>query len=198
MATEENRVVLDTDFINIITNYRKEDPKDFFRRIFRTLGVRPVVHPYVAEHELKNNKIAQELIAAGDIAVIPYNQFLPPTGVKRTFYVRNFHDLHRIIRENYVPRRDKPEMLPLQPDEDIFSRQSGRSFGEIHSILMAAELGIPVLFSNDKGAKTAATRFAAGRLTVQSAIEVEPLLRGHPEIKSTERKYLRKCYEHRT
>lgn len=197
MGTEENRVVLDTDFINTITNYQTGDSEDFFRRIFRTLGKQPVVHPYVAEHELATNRIAQSLIASGDIIVIPYEEFLPADGVKRTLYKKNFHDLHRIIRENYVPKRDKPEMRPLQPNEDIFSRQAGRSFGEIHSILMAVELGIPLLFSNDKGAKTAATRYAEDRLTVRSAIEVADLLLNEPEITTGERKYLSKCYSHR-
>ena len=197
MAAEEKRVVLDTDFINTITKYQTGDSKDFFHRIFCTLGVQPVVHPYIAEYELENNKIAQELIAAGDIIVIPYDAFLPPAGTRRTFYVKSFHDLHRIIPESYVPQRDKPEMFPLRPDEDIFARQAGRSFGEIHSILMAVELEIPVLFSDDKGAKTAATRYAVDRLIVQSAIEVADLLQDQPEITGSERRYLRKCYEHR-
>lgn len=197
MDAGENYIVLDTDFINTITNYQTEDSREFFHRIFHALGKQPIVHPYVAEHELTTNKIAYELIDTGDIMVIPYEHFLPATGVHRALYNKNFHDLHRIIQESYIPKWDKPEMIPLKQDEDIFQRQAGRSFGEIHSILMAVELGIPVLFSNDKGAKTVATRYANGRLIVQSAIEVADLLDSEPEISGKERKYLRKCYEHR-
>lgn len=197
MDTEENRIVLDADFINTITNYKAGDPKEFFRRIFCVQEKQAVVHPYVAEHELDTNQIAQELITAGDIKIIPYEDFLPETGARRKVYIEIFHDLHRIIREAYIPKPNKPEMAPLRPDENIFRRQAGRSFGEIHSILMATEMGIPMLFSNDKGAKTAATRYPSDRLIVKSAIEVADLLQGKPGITGNERKYLKKCYKHR-
>lgn len=197
MDTEEIRIVLDTDFINTITNYKAGDPKELFCRIFCVLRKQAVVHPYVATHELDTNSIAQELIASGDIQTISYEEFLPETGARKTAYIKAFYDLHRVIREAYIPKPNKPEMAPLYPGEYIFGRQAGRSFGEIHSILMATEMGIPVLFSNDKGAKTAAARYASGRLIVRSAIEVAELLQDQTQITANERKYLKKCYNHR-
>lgn len=197
MAAEENRIVLDTDFINMITSYKAGDPKELFRRIFHTLEKQPVVHPYVAENELDTNRVAKELIDAGDIVKISYEEFLPENGIRKPAYEKSFHDLHRSIREAYIPKANKPEMAPLQPNEDIFQRQAGRSFGEIHSILMATELGIPVLLSNDKGAKIAAARYKAKQLIVQNAIEVSELLKKKAEVTAKERKFLRNCYKHR-
>lgn len=192
----EQQVVLDTDFINGITSYQAGDGSDLFCRVFRTLNKCPVVHPYVAENELMHNSIAQELIANGILSVIPYDSFLPLNGANRILYINSFHDIHKIILEEYVPRRDKPEMVPLTKNEDIFARCAGRSFGEIHSILMAAELGIPLFYSNDSGAKTAVSRFAAGRLIVQNATEVAKLLKTEgSEITGKERRFIKNFYE---
>lgn len=195
IAVEEQRVVLDADFIGGITDYKSGDGADLFRRVFCTLGKCPVVHPYVAEHELINNRVAQSLIKNGDIVVIPYTDFLAENGAKNTLYRKSFHDLHTIIRETHIPRRGNAEMVPLKWGDNIFARHAGRSFGEIHSILMAVELGIPLFYSNDSGAKTAAGRYRAGQLIVKNAEEVAELLKENgTKITGDERRFIGHFY----
>lgn len=75
---------MDTDFIEGITSYQKSDAADLFRRVFRVLDMRPVVHPYIAQNELIHDPVAQNLITNGDLEVIPYHAFLPETAVRQT------------------------------------------------------------------------------------------------------------------
>ena len=66
---DENRVVLDTDFISGITDYRDGDSSDLFRRVFQTLGKVPVVHSFIADNELIHNPVAQALLREGVCSV---------------------------------------------------------------------------------------------------------------------------------
>lgn len=195
-AVKERRVVLDTDFIEGITSYRKGDAADLFRRVFRVLDKQPVVHPYVADNELIHDRVAQGLITSGELTVIPYHAFLPEDEVRQALYRNSFKDMHQIIVGEHIPRRGGCRMVPLAPDEDIFTGHAKRSFGEIHSILMAAELGIPLFYSNDSGARTAAGRYRAGRLIVQNAEEVAELLKeaGGSVVTGEERRFIAHYY----
>ena len=190
----DSRVVLDTDFISGITSYKAGDAADLFRRTFQDLGKLPVVTPYVAQYELEYDAVAQVLIKSGDIVVIPYNDFFPDEGTKHEQYKRNFYDIHNMIREiHYSQKQDNiPE---LRPDEDLTLRHSKMSFGEIHSILMAVELGIPLFYSNDSDPKNVARRFPKGKLTVKNAEEIAEELKGHSvAITGDERRYIGHYY----
>lgn len=192
---DRDRVVLDTDFIEGITSYQDGNGADLFRRVFEALGLVPVVHPYVAEHELVFNHVAQELIAEGALIVIPYNDFLPNDDYKKELYNHNFRDIHGIIKEENALHRQGPGIPEISPTDSIFSRHGKSSFGEVHSILMAAELGIPLFFSNDRDACTAAKRYSRNRLVVKNAEQVAELLRGDTSIVSRdERRFIGNYY----
>ena len=181
----ECRVVLDADFINLITDIRDSDPVDLFKRIFAALAKTPVVHPYVACQELYNNKVAKALIASGDLLVIEKDEFLPSgDAFMEKHYEKNFYDIYNVITKD-----------PLTFLGDIWQHRSGNNFGEIHSVLMAAELGLPLFYSNDGGAKNAATYFASGRLDVINAAELADCLSNVETITGKERKYMRKYKE---
>lgn len=192
---EERRVVLDTDFIFAIERYQNGDRADLFRRVFRVLNRIPVVHPYVADCELNQSDFARELIRQGDLTVIPYGEFLPDDHVEKEIYRQNFADIYRLIRDEQDPRRGQDKMPLLDPGEDIFARHARRSFGEIHSVLMATELGIPLFFSNDGGAKTAADYFGGGSLTVKNAEEVvKEIVRADKDaLTRPEKRFLKNC-----
>ena len=181
----EDRVVLDTDFINGITDYRDGDPAGLFRRVFQVLGRRPVVHSFVANHELTHNPTAQALLQDGTLTSISLDALstLDEEDGKKQ-YRNYFEDMYTQITYDALP-----------PNTDIFARHAGMSFGEIHSILLAVELGIPLLYSNDSGAKTAARHYARGRLTVQNAVEVAELLADSPLISAKERKFIQNIYK---
>ncbi len=178
---EERRVVLDTDFINLITDFRDCDAKDLFKRIFSALDRIPVVHPFVANCELHNNRIAQELIESGDLFVINKADFLPEDDeFEEEFYRNSFSDMYFVITKESLPEYS-----------DIWRRNAGHSFGEIHSILMAVSLGLPLFYSNDGGAKQAASRYAQKRLSVVNAAELAENLVGNSFVTPKERKYLK-------
>lgn len=168
---EERRVVLDADFIMEIGRYQSGDSVELFRRMFCVMDKIPVIHPYVADNELDQNAFAKKLIEQGDLTVIAYGEFLPADPEEEEIYRQNFEDMYTMIRDRQASR-GQGIMLPLDPGEDIFKRHARRSFGEIHSILMATELGIPLFYSNDGGAKTVARHFTKGSLIVENTEEV--------------------------
>ena len=78
---DENRVVLDTDFISGITEYDAGDAADLFRRTFSTLGKKPVVHSFVADRELVHNQTAQILLHEGFVQSISCKELSVPAGM---------------------------------------------------------------------------------------------------------------------
>lgn len=180
-----DQVVLDTDFINGITAYQSGDPADLFRRIFQALELEPVVCSYVAENELVRNPVAGSLIAEGFLKVLSPED-VPSLGMPGAMeqYRNTFRDLYARIKNAPLPNYVT----------DIFSRHGQMSFGEIHSVLLATEAGIPLLYSNDSDAKSAARYFPRGRLTVKNAEEVAEELKDSDMMTSAERKYFRNYY----
>ena len=133
----ENYVVIDSDFCNMIApgnNIEKE--KEFVRSIFNSLQKKPVVHIFVYEQELLTNKVIKELVAEQFINVIDYNKFLPET----------FADFYNFMNGETI--------------ENVFDvitkHHSKKNMGEIHSLILAHYMGIPIFMSNDNGAKNLA------------------------------------------
>ncbi len=182
-------VVLDCDFISGITSYQDGDPADLFVRVFRALDKRPVVHEFVARHELTHDRVAQALIGQGRIGVVPMRVILAryPDGTgpdeALLLYGWSFEDMYRIIKHEQLP-----------DGIDIFTRRAGMSFGEIHSILLADTLHIPLFYSNDGGARDAGRFHAAGRLQVKNAVEVAGDLAGSAVVTAKERHFIRDFY----
>lgn len=180
----ENRVVLDTDFISGITEYDAGDAADLFRRTFSTLGKKPVVHSFVADRELVHNQTAQILLHEGFVQSISCKELSVPAGMDgEAEYRASFDAMYMRIKSEKLPEHI-----------DIFGRNAGKSFGEIHSILLATELGIPLLYSNDSDAKMAASFFPKGRLTIMNAEDVAELLKNQDFVTGKERRFIRNYY----
>ena len=187
VSGQMDRVVLDTDFITGILEYGDGDALDLFRRVFRALGCIPVVHSFVADHELALNQKAQILLNEGTLQRIQLDTLdVPEEEDGKVLYRNNFSDMYRQIT-----------FETLLEDTDIFARNAGKSFGEIHSILLATEQGIPLLCSNDGDARIAAGYYARGRLTVENAKEVAEQLNGSSLIMPKERKFIGNYYKRR-
>ncbi len=181
---DENRVVLDTDFISGITGYRDGDAADLFRRIFTTLEKVPVVHSFLAKYELDRDPIAQTLLQEGFIQSISCDKLSVPAQMDgKAAYRDSFSDMYMRVKGDALPEKT-----------NIFMRKAKSSFGEIHSILLATELGIPLFYSNDSDAKVAAKAFSKGRLTIMNAIDVASQLESSTSIDAKERKFLRNYY----
>ena len=127
------------------------------------------------------NKVALDLIEQGFIQKIPYEEFLPNEDAEaRTFYTTMFRELNQKITG-----------CSLSEQTNIFGSYAKHSFGEVHTVLMAVELGIPLFYSNDGGAKVAAVAYAEGRLVVQNIEEVVEQLQDSDKISGKEKRYLR-------
>lgn len=185
---EDSRVILDTDFIEGITSYRSGDAADLFCRVFQALDKKPVIHEFIASNELMHNPIAQSLISEGTIGCITAQEVLqswPATLPEaELLYQFSFEDLYQIIQHK-----------ELDQGIDIFASHAGMSFGEIHSILLAVTLKIPLFYSNDGGSKDAASYYARGSLTVQNAEEIAGVLRDKENISSIERRFIGGVYK---
>ena len=87
----DNRVVIDSDFCNmIVPGNNKEREKELFRTIFESLNKSPVIHTFVFNQELLTNMAIKELVKEQFIEVIDYDVFLPDDIFKTQYLSRFF------------------------------------------------------------------------------------------------------------
>lgn len=142
----ENRVVVDSDFCNMLApgeNIEKE--KEFIRSVFDSLQKRPVVHIFVFEQELLINTAVKKLVDERFIEVIDYNVFLP-AEIFKTQYAETFADFYNFMNGEYIDGAF----------EAITRHHAKKNMGEIHSLILAQYMNIPIFMSNDNGAKSLA------------------------------------------
>lgn len=139
----ECRVLVDSDFFTMIApckNIAKE--KEFVKSVFDSLNKKPCIHPFVAKEELFNNEVVKLLIDEGYITVIDYNSVFTEEWIKQQ-YIDDF-----VTYYNYM----NSEKIPSSFSE-ITRHRAKKNMGEIHSLIFAHYLEIPLFMSNDKGAK---------------------------------------------
>lgn len=150
----DNRVVLDSDFCNMIApGNDKEKDKKFVKSIFESLDNKPILHPFVCKEELLSNIAIQELVNEGFIEVVGYDSFLKE-DIFKTQYVDTFADFYTFINGESIERNF----------DVITKHRAKRNMGEIHSLILAHYLSIPVFMSNDNGAKN----LAASKINTQA------------------------------
>lgn len=166
----ENYVVIDSDFCNMIApgnNIEKE--KEFVRSIFNSLQKKPVVHIFVSEQELLTNKVIKELVEENFIDVINYDTFLPEE-IFKTQYAETFADFYNFMNGESIEK----------VFDVITKHHSKKNMGEIHSLILAQYMGIPIFMSNDNGAKN----LAKSKINTQSfSIDVMNVCEVFCEIK---------------
>lgn len=139
----ECRVLVDSDFFTMIApckNIAKE--KEFVKSVFDSLNKKPCIHPFVAKEELFNNEVVKQLIDEGYITVIDYNSVLKESWIEQQ-YVDNF-----VTYYDYMNSEKIPSSL-----SEITRHRAKKNMGEIHSLIFAHYLEIPLFMSNDKSAK---------------------------------------------
>lgn len=139
----ECRVLVDSDFFTMIApckNIAKE--KEFVKSVFDSLNKKPCIHPFVAKEELFNNEVVKQLIDEGYITVIDYNSVLKESWMEQQ-YVDNF-----VTYYDYMNSEKIPSSL-----SEITRHRAKKNMGEIHTLIFAHYLEIPLFMSNDKGAK---------------------------------------------
>lgn len=139
----ECRVLVDSDFFTMIApckNIAKE--KEFVKSVFDSLNKKPCIHPFVAKEELFNNEVVKLLIDEGYITVIDYNSVFTEEWIKQQ-YIDDF-----VTYYNYM----NSEKIPSSFSE-ITRHRAKKNMGEIHTLIFAHYLEIPLFMSNDKSAK---------------------------------------------
>ena len=174
----ETLAVLDADFLNKINEIRKANPDELFQKLMVELNCIPVVHPFVMDHELFTCGLAHRMQAKGVLRRIDYAEFLPEE--KREKYEQRFRDLYRVLTTAEYGQA-------IEADEDIFARHAGKSYGEVHSVLMAGQMGIPVFYSNDHSGKTLCGRFR--HLEAKTMAEIHQQLEGKTDCSITTREW---------
>lgn len=183
--------VIDADFLNKIDEVQRASPDELFRKLMQALNYSPVVHPYVMEHELFSCSLARRMVDSGELRVVAYDEFLPgllslqQSNPQRDGYVKLFQDLYHVLTlEDCGVQQD--------PDSNVFARHSGKSYGEVHSVLMANEMHIPIICSNDHSTKTICKRFPKGRITALTISDIHARLAAQEAsgISASEWKYL--------
>jgi len=142
----ENRVVIDSDFCNMIApgkDINKE--KIFFRSIFDSLQKKPIIHVFVFKQELLTNTAIKELEYENYIEVVDYKSFLP-SDIFKTQYIETFADFYFFMNGESINNS-----FP-----DIITHRAKKNMGEIHSLILAHYMNIPIFMSNDNGAKNLA------------------------------------------
>lgn len=161
----DNRVLVDSDFCNMIAsgnNIAKE--KAFAKSIFDSLGKVPVIHTFVYNEELLTNGAIKELVEEKYIKIIEYGAFLTENWHK-TQYVDDFVDYYDYMNSEAI----------LAEFTEITRHRAKRNMGEIHSLILAHYLGIPVFMSNDSGAKQlvqSRINSSASHIAVKNVCEV--------------------------
>ena len=146
---EKKEVIVDTCFLHKLSADGKNP--DNIKKILQELEYIPVAHPYMAQHEFALHSYLQAMVDEGYIRVIPYEQFLED-DYTRTYYEQMFPIIHEDLRRALEVSGKKKRICPLQSksSETIYNKHmSGSSMGDVHLIMMAAYLQLPIVLTQD-------------------------------------------------
>lgn len=145
----KTEVIVDTCFLQKISSEGRSIGN--IKRVLDELDYTPVVHPYVYEHELKLFSYFTKLAAEGYIRVISYDTFLKDE-IDKEFYEEYYDVLYEDMRSalDAVNSRKHIEELCFKNGQTIFNtHKQGSSMGDVHMILMASYMKLPILLTED-------------------------------------------------
>lgn len=122
-----------------------------FKKVLMDLEYKPVVHPYIAEKELDVFPYFNKLVEEGFIRKVEYTEFIEDEDDK-DLYEQYFPELYEEMREYLAIKEPKKqiEKLKIPKGQTIYTyRQSGMSLGDVHMILMAFFMKLPIILSED-------------------------------------------------
>ena len=111
----------------------------------------PVTHPYIYEHELSLHSYFVRLVEEKYIRVIQYNEFQKDEIDKQSYedyYSVLYEDMRLALEAMNSPKQ--VEKLCLHKGQTIYNtHKQGSSMGDVHMILMASYLQMPILLTED-------------------------------------------------
>ncbi len=146
---EKKRAIVDTCFLQKISS--QGSCPDNIKTILDNSDYIPIAHKYVVEQELSLHGYLNRLIEEGYISTIEYNEFLND-DFSKMLYEKQFVDIYDEMR-NYLRcsggRKQMPE-LSIPNGKTIYTHHiGGSSMGDVHMILMASFMRVPVFLSED-------------------------------------------------
>lgn len=147
----KTEVIVDTCFLQKLSSEGKAI--DNVKRILTELEYIPVVHPYIYEYELSLYSYFVRLVKEKYIRVISYNEFQKDTADKQTY-----EDYYDVLYEEMIltleamnsPKQIEKLCLHKHKGQTIYNtHKQGSSMGDVHMILMASYLQMPILLTED-------------------------------------------------
>lgn len=145
----KTEVIVDTCFLQKLSSEGKSI--DNIKKIMAELGYIPVVHPYIYEHELSLHSYFVRLVEEDYIGVIQYNEFQKDEIDKQSYeayYEVLYEDMRLTLEAMNSPKQ--VEKLCLHKGKTIYNtHKQGSSMGDVHMILIAYYLQMPILLTED-------------------------------------------------
>lgn len=145
----KTEVIVDTCFLHKLSSQGKVI--DNVKKVLAELEYLPVVHPYIFEHEMSLHSYYKALVDEGYIRVIQYSEFQ-----KDAFDKQIYENQYDVIYEEMRLALDaiggpkQIEKLCLHKGQTIYdTHKQGSSMGDVHMILMASYLQMPILLTED-------------------------------------------------
>ena len=142
-------VIVDTCFLQKLSSEGKAI--DNIKKVLAELEYIPVTHPYIYEHELSLHSYFVRLVEEKYIKVIQYNEFQKDEIDKQSYedYYSVLYEDMRLALEAMNSLK-QVEKLCLHKGQTIYNtHKQGSSMGDVHMILMASYLQMPILLAED-------------------------------------------------
>ena len=141
--------IVDTCFFNKLSNDGKNI--EAFKKVLVDLDFKPVVHPYIVEKELDVFPHFNKLVEEGFIRKAEYSEFIEDEDDVE-LYEQYFPELYEEMREYLEIKGSKKqiEKLAIPKGQTIYTyRKASMSLGDVHMILMAFFMRLPIILSED-------------------------------------------------
>lgn len=145
----KKEAIVDTCFFNKLSNDGKNI--EALKKVLVDLDFKPVVHPYIAEKELDVFPHFNKLVEEGFIRKTEYNEFIEDED-DAELYEQYFPELYEEMREYLEMKESKKqiEKLAIPKGQTIYTyRKASMSLGDVHMILMAFFMRLPIILSED-------------------------------------------------
>ena len=145
----KKEAIVDTCFFNKLSNDGKNI--EIFKKVLVDLDYKPVVHPYIAEKELDVFPHFNKLVEEGFIRKAEYSEFIEDED-DAELYEQYFYELYEEMREYLEIKgsKKKIEKLVIPKGQTIYTyRRASMSLGDVHMILMAFFMRLPIIYSED-------------------------------------------------
>lgn len=145
----KKEALVDTCFFNKLSNDGKNI--EALKKVLVDLDYKPVVHPYIAEKELDVFPHFSKLVEEGFIRKAEYSEFIEDED-DTELYEQYFGELYEEMREYLEIKGSKKqiEKLVIPNGQTIYTyRRAGMSLGDVHMILMAFFMRLPIILSED-------------------------------------------------